>query len=120
MENLLIMLSLLTSVSCSFPAPKNGDLVFVVGSESEMSEAITDATSGASDAHSFDHVGIVAVDGEGKVSVIEALPKKGVTETPFGQNVLCGTPLPTPTARRPTEASPHGLILITEPESEWE
>lgn len=43
------MLSLLTLVSCSFPAPKNGDLVFVVGSESEMSEAITDATSGASD-----------------------------------------------------------------------
>ena len=40
MENLLIMLSLLTLLSCSFPAPKNGDLVFVVGSESEMSEAI--------------------------------------------------------------------------------
>ena len=50
MENLLIMLSLLTLVSCSLPSPKNGDLVFVVGSESEMSEAITDATSGAADA----------------------------------------------------------------------
>ncbi len=83
MENLLIMLSLLTLVSCSLPSPKNGDLVFVVGSESEMSEAITDATSGEADALSFDHVGIVAVDGDGKVSVIEALPKKGVTETPF-------------------------------------
>lgn len=50
MENLLIMLSLLTLVSCSLPSPKNGDLVFVVGSESEMSEAITDATSGEADA----------------------------------------------------------------------
>ena len=53
MENLLIMLSLLTLVSCSLPSPKNGDLVFVVGSESEMSEAITDATSGEADALSF-------------------------------------------------------------------
>lgn len=57
-----------------------------------MSEAITDATSGAADAHSFDHVGIVAVDGEGKVSVIEALPKKGVTETPF-EEYLSSAPM---------------------------
>lgn len=57
--------------------PRAGDLAFRLGSESAFSDAITSATAWG-DSLRFDHVGIVDIDGSGKVAVVEATPKGGV------------------------------------------
>lgn len=61
--------------------PAKGDLVFVVGGDSDFSQAITSATA-AADFMAFDHVGIIDVDSAG-VRVVEASPRDGVTVTPW-------------------------------------
>lgn len=61
---------------------KTGDLIFEIASDSAMSRAIAEATSG-NDSIRFSHVGIIEVDGEGNVTVIEATGKYGVTTTPI-------------------------------------
>lgn len=58
-----------------------GDLVFVVGGDSDFSQAITTATA-VTDMMAFDHVGIIDVDSTG-VRVVEASPRYGVTVTPW-------------------------------------
>ncbi len=60
-----------------------GDLVFVVGGESDFSRAITTATADA-DLPPFDHVGIIDIDSCG-VWVVEASPRCGVTATPWAE-----------------------------------
>lgn len=54
-----------------------GDLVFVGGSTSAFSKAITNTTA-VTDTIQFDHVGIIEVDSLGRIFVIEANPAKGV------------------------------------------
>lgn len=66
-------------VSVAGPLAK-GDLVFVVGGDSDFSRAITSAT--AADSMAFDHVGIIDVDSAG-VRVVESSPREGVTITPW-------------------------------------
>lgn len=61
--------------------PGRGDLVFVVGGDSDFSQAITSATA-LTDLMAFDHVGIIDVDSAG-VMVVEASPRDGVTVTPW-------------------------------------
>lgn len=54
-----------------------GDLLFCVADASAMSDAIVDVTKKDNHSAQYDHVGIYA-EVEGKASVIEALPKRGV------------------------------------------
>ncbi len=61
--------------------PQNGDLAFQISEISDFTKAITDV-SAMHDSIKFAHVGIVAID-NGKPCVIEAVPKDGVTITPF-------------------------------------
>ena len=56
--------------------PCSGDLVFVISSESEFSEAITESTA-AQDSLKFDHVAIVAIEHD-VAYVIEASSRDGV------------------------------------------
>lgn len=72
--------------SCNSNRPIPGDLVFVVGSGSRMSEAITSSTAAGNEEAQYDHVGIVA-ECDGGLFVIEALPQEGVTLTPWSQFV---------------------------------
>lgn len=56
--------------------PRSADLVFVISSESEFSEAIV-ASTAADDSLKFDHVAIVAIE-DGVPYVIEASSRDGV------------------------------------------
>lgn len=70
------ILTALTGCSeCSYQ-PCAGDLVFVMSSDSEFSEAITESTA-AQDSLKFDHVAIVAIE-HGEAYVIEASSRYGV------------------------------------------
>lgn len=61
--------------------PQDGDIVFCVGGTSAMSEAIVDATQGATQ---YDHVALFAYV-DGAPAVIEAAPKHGVVVTPWAE-----------------------------------
>lgn len=62
--------------------PQTGDLIFEIATDSEMSQAITEAT--AADAPvKFSHVGIIEIDDNGNISVIEATGKYGVVINPL-------------------------------------
>ena len=79
---ILSIIGLLTLISCESKdhcTPRSGDLVFQLSSDSEMSGAITAATA-QGDSISYDHVGIVCMEGS-KTFVIEAAPKHGVVLT---------------------------------------
>ena len=56
---------------------KKGDLIFQAEGKGEFSKAISSSTS-REDSLSFVHVGIIDIDEEGGVNVIEASPKEGV------------------------------------------
>lgn len=59
---------------------ENADLLFQAASDTEMSQAIAQATASA-DSLKFDHVAMLFTDGEGKLNVIEATPREGVHVT---------------------------------------
>ena len=82
----LLILILLFAVSCTQNefVPENGDLVFCVGSQGNMSSAITDATTIEGALEQLDHVGIISIEGD-SVFVLEANPQKGVVATPLSQ-----------------------------------
>ncbi|HIY47471.1 MAG TPA: hypothetical protein IAA35_05475 [Candidatus Alistipes faecigallinarum] len=63
------------------PELRNGDLLFQVGAESAMSEAIATATESGKPLN-FTHVGI-AIIGDGADSVLEAVPEGGVRISPL-------------------------------------
>lgn len=70
------ILSAFTGCSDGGYKPCSGDLVFVISSESEFSDAITESTA-ARDSLKFDHVAIVALEHD-VAYVIEASPRYGV------------------------------------------
>lgn len=78
-KRLLAVAAILTALTgcteCSYQ-PCIGDLVFVMSSDSEFSEAITESTA-AQDSLKFDHVAIVAIE-HGEAYVIEASSRYGV------------------------------------------
>lgn len=78
-KRLLAVAAILTALTgcseCSYQ-PCAGDLVFVMSSDSEFSEAITESTA-AQDSLKFDHVAIVAIE-YGEAYVIEASSRYGV------------------------------------------
>lgn len=78
-KRLLAVVAILTALTgcteCSYQ-PCTGDLVFVMSSDSEFSEAITESTA-AQDSLKFDHVAIVAIE-HGEAYVIEASSRYGV------------------------------------------
>lgn len=76
-------MGLCTSCSHSYFDFQSGDLVFRVANRSQMSQAITDATSRGHQVE-YDHVGIVSVEGD-EVFVIEASAVKGVVKTPWNK-----------------------------------
>lgn len=61
---------------------QTGDLIFEIATDSEMSQAISEATA-AGDSIKFSHVGIIEIDNSGKATVIEATGKYGVVITPI-------------------------------------
>ncbi|MBO7278073.1 MAG: hypothetical protein J6U70_00530 [Bacteroidales bacterium] len=69
--------------------PQDGDIVFCVGGTSAMSEAIVDATQGATQ---YDHVALFAYV-DGAPAVIEAAPKHGVVVTPWAEFLADATPV---------------------------
>ena len=78
-KRLLAVAAILTALTgCSEYSyqPCAGDLVFVMSSDSEFSEAITESTA-AQDSLKFDHVAIVAIE-YGEAYVIEASSRYGV------------------------------------------
>lgn len=77
MKTLLALL--LTSICSNL---LSGDLIFEIADDGAMSRAIADATAPA-DSLQFSHVGIIEVDDQGGVSVIEATGRSGVTITPL-------------------------------------
>lgn len=70
------ILSAFTGCSDGGYKPCSGDLVFVMSSDSEFSEAITESTA-AQDSLKFDHVAIVAIEHD-VAYVIEASSRDGV------------------------------------------
>lgn len=64
------------------PMLQRGDLIFEISTDSEVSKAITESTAQA-DSLKFSHVGIIDVDDNGVISVIEATGKSGVVVTPL-------------------------------------
>ncbi len=73
---LVAILSAFTGCTDGSYKPCIGDLVFVMSSDSEFSEAITESTA-AQDSLKFDHVAIVAIE-HGEAYVIEASSRDGV------------------------------------------
>ncbi len=69
--------------------PQKGDLVFVVAGDSDFSGAISEATDGCDSLSvdgvnvSYVHVGIVDVESDGAVFVVEANDQRGVCLTPW-------------------------------------
>lgn len=87
--SVLMMCSLaLAQASDSAPAAdkkaslRSGDLIFTIASGSDMSQAIANATA-HDDSLKFSHVGIVTLNADGAVSIIEASEKYGVTISPL-------------------------------------
>ena len=72
------------------PELRNGDLLFQVGAESAMSEAIATATESGKPLN-FTHVGI-AIIGDGADSVLEAVPEGGGQNLPVGGVPATGRP----------------------------
>lgn len=75
--------------------PQEGDLLFQVGGGDAFSEAITDATAWG-DFVKFAHVGIVTIDEDGKLYVIEATGDRGVVRTEW-DDFLEASPMVRPT-----------------------
>ncbi len=62
--------------------PQRGDLIFEIATDSDMSNAISEATA-QTDSLKFSHVGIIDIDSVGNMLVIEATGKHGVVSTPI-------------------------------------
>lgn len=63
---------------------QRGDLIFEIAPDNEMSQAIAEATA-QRDSVKFSHVGIIDISPDGKINVIEATAKFGVTVTPIDE-----------------------------------
>ena len=73
------LLIFLTLISSATQLLRCGDLIFVAEDNGEFSRAISLATVN-NDSISFVHVGIINIDIDGQIKVIEASPKFGVHE----------------------------------------
>lgn len=82
--SILLALFALLAGSCTSNnfVPRSGDLIFCVGSQGDMSSAITESTAIAGVAERLDHVGIIWCNAD-SIFVLEASPKSGVTATPL-------------------------------------
>ncbi len=76
-----LSIALLSSCCKKQSEPQEGDLIFVVASSSDFSQAINDATY-QSDDLSFDHVAMIVED-NGKLGVLEASSRHGVIFSPW-------------------------------------
>lgn len=83
MLSIILALSLITGNN----QPQTGDLIFEIATDSEMSQAISEATA-IGDSIKFTHVGIIEIDPDGRTNVIEATGKYGVVITPIDTFML--------------------------------
>lgn len=80
MKGLIILLMALGVLGRYGNDVKTGDLIFVGEGKGDFSKAISESTGEEGDTVKFVHVGIIEVEENGEVYVIEASPDEGVRE----------------------------------------
>lgn len=80
MKGLIILLMVLGVLGRYGNDVKTGDLIFVGEGKGDFSKAISESTGEEGDTVKFVHVGIIEVEENGEVYVIEASPEEGVRE----------------------------------------
>ena len=80
MKGLIILLMALGVLGRYGNDVKTGDLIFVGEGKGDFSKAISESTGEEGDTVKFVHVGIIEVEENGEVYVIEASPEEGVRE----------------------------------------
>ena len=74
---IFLLLSLIFIIETKATDYKKGDLIFQVQGDGEFSKAISNSTS-RGDSVSYVHVGIIDMEEDGGINVIEASPEEGV------------------------------------------
>lgn len=74
---IFLLLSLIFIIETKATDYKKGDLIFQAQGDGEFSKAISNSTS-RGDSVSYVHVGIIDMEEDGRINVIEASPEEGV------------------------------------------